>query len=425
MSSQFISKKRMSEIFIRISTVKIRTFFFIVIIGLFLNCKNVSAGDPEWEEVFQRLHAVSAVLMDADTMRVLGEKEGDVKRPMASTTKILTAIIALERGNSDDIVTVSENAARQPRVHMGMEKGEKYRLKDLLYSLLLESHNDSAVAIAEHIAGSVEGFAVMMNQKAWEIGCENAYFITPNGLDAENVEGFHGITATDLARIMSYCVSVSGKKEEFIKISGTRQYTFSEQENKRRVVCNNHNRFLDMMDGVLAGKTGFTGEAGYCYVAAVQCGSEKYVVSLLGCGWPNHRSYKWEDTSRLIRYAVRTYKTEKEPIGKEKIELKVNGGILGKTRLFEEVRVPLKVNAEKEELKILKSDKEKIIKIIQVPNEIEAPVKAGTVVGKVIYKIGSIKIAEFSVITEKTVKNRKYRWILLEVSKIYLKCRCN
>ena len=422
MNIQFILKKRMSENFIRTRTAKILTFFFVVVMGLCLNCKYVSADDTDDKEVFHKLHAMSAVLMDADTMRVLGEKEGNVKRPMASTTKILTAIIALEKGNVEDIVTVSQNASRQPKVHMGMKKGEKYRLKDLLYSLLLESHNDSAVAIAEHIAGSVEGFAFMMNQKAGEIGCENAYFITPNGLDAKNVEGFHGITAVDLAKIMSYCVSVSEKKEEFTKISRTREYAFSEQENKRQVHCNNHNRLFDMMDGVIAGKTGFTGEAGYCYVAAVGHGTEKYVVSLLGCGWPNHRAYKWEDTARLIRYALRTYKTTEQPVGREQLELKVNGGVTEETGLFDEVRIPLKINADKGALKILKSDTEKVIKIIQTPKVIQAPIKSGTCVGKVFYKVGGTKIAEFPVTAGKTVRKRDYKWILLKISEIYLKC---
>ena len=127
------------------------------------------------EEEPESLYARSAVLMDADSGRVLFEKNGYEKMAMASTTKIMTCILALENGSVDAIVTASENAAKQPKVHLGMQTGERFYLRDLLYSLMLESHNDSAVAIAEHIGGSVEQFAAMMNGKAREIGCENTH----------------------------------------------------------------------------------------------------------------------------------------------------------------------------------------------------------------------------------------------------------
>ena len=162
--------------------------------------------------------------MDADNGRVLFEKNGSEKKPMASTTKIMTCILALEEGNLTDVVNVSENAARQPKVHLGMQMDEKFYLRDLLYSLMLESHNDSAVAIAEHIGGSVQAFADKMNAKAKEIGCRDTYFITPNGLDASDDKGEHSTTAEDLARIMSYCILKSPKKESFLSITQKGSY---------------------------------------------------------------------------------------------------------------------------------------------------------------------------------------------------------
>ena len=125
------------------------------------------------------LYAKAAVLMDAQTGRVLYDKNSSEIMPMASTTKIMTCIVALENGNLDDVVTVSTYAAGMPKVHLGMQSEDQFYLKDLLYSLMLESHNDSAVAIAEHLAGSVEGFARMMNEKAKDLGCNDTYFITP------------------------------------------------------------------------------------------------------------------------------------------------------------------------------------------------------------------------------------------------------
>ena len=189
-----------------------------------------------------QLYAQSAVLMDAASGRVLFEKEGETVRPMASTTKIMTCILTLENGNLDDEVEVSDYAASMPDVQLHIRKGEHYRLKDLLCSLMLESHNDSAVAIAEHIGGSVEGFAQMMNDKAREIGCTDTYFITPNGLDAQEdimtEDGgvktvMHSTTARDLALIMSYCIKQSPQKESFLEITRTPSHSFSNIEGKR------------------------------------------------------------------------------------------------------------------------------------------------------------------------------------------------
>ena len=117
--------------------------------------------------------------MDASTGRILYGKNEDLVRPMASTTKIMTCIVALENGNLSDPVTASQNAANQPKVHLGVYKGETFLLKDLLYSLMLESHNDAAMMIAEHVGGSKEGFAKLMNQKAKELGCSNYIFYYP------------------------------------------------------------------------------------------------------------------------------------------------------------------------------------------------------------------------------------------------------
>jgi len=141
--------------------------------------KNQKEGQNLVPEELKQLYAQSAVLLDADSGRVLFEKNGYEQKPMASTTKIMTLIVTLENAHLDEVVTVSEYAAGMPDVQLGIRKGEQYRLKDLLYSLMLESHNDSAVAIAEHVSGSVEAFAKLMNAKARDIGCYETYFITP------------------------------------------------------------------------------------------------------------------------------------------------------------------------------------------------------------------------------------------------------
>ena len=134
---------------------------FLIVLLVFLCSTTIHAKEDEPDN----LHARSAVLIDADSGHVLFEKNGYEKMPMASTTKIMTCIVALEKGELDSVVTASKRAVRQPKVHLGMKEGEQFLLEDLLYSLMLESHNDSAVAIAENIAGSVEDFANLMNQK--------------------------------------------------------------------------------------------------------------------------------------------------------------------------------------------------------------------------------------------------------------------
>ncbi len=276
----------------------------IIIISL---CGNNTLYAKDNKNEPENLYSLSCTLIDGESGRVLYEKNGYEKRAMASTTKIMTLILALEYGNVNDYLTVSSYASKMPDVQLGICQGEQYKLSDLYYSLMLESHNDVAVAIAEHIGGSVEGFSIMMNKKATELGLSNTYFITPNGLDASDEKGTHSTTAIELAKLMKYCVMDSPKKEEFIKICQTKSYSFSDFNNKRSFTVNNKNSFLSMMDGVIAGKTGFTADAGYCYVAAVENEDRTYIVALLGCGWPNNKSYKWSDTKKLINYGMEEY----------------------------------------------------------------------------------------------------------------------
>ena len=186
----------------------------------------------EQESEPNQLFATAACLMDGDTGRVLfGKRETD-PMAMASTTKIMTCILALENGQEQTVATASAKAAAAPKVHLGVREGEQFLLGDLLYSLMLESHNDAAVMIAETIGGSVEEFASLMNEKAAAIGCTDTHFVTPNGLDASDAGGDHHTTAADLARIMRYCVWISPKAAQFLAVTQTRSYTFWDLEKK-------------------------------------------------------------------------------------------------------------------------------------------------------------------------------------------------
>lgn len=360
------------------------------------------------EETNLDLYARGAVLMDADSGRILYGKEEDTVLPMASTTKIMTCILALERGNLEDEVEASAYAASQPQVHLGMSKGERFYLKDLLYSLMLESHNDSAVVIAEHIGGSVEGFAKLMNEKAEEIGCTDTHFITPNGLDAEEVvDGAkvrHSTTAKDLARIMRYCIMISPQKEMFLEITRTANYGFANRQGNRSYSCTNHNAFLSMMDGALSGKTGFTGAAGYCYVGALKRDERTFVVALLACGWPNHRTYKWIDTRKLMEYGIKNYAYQNIYREVPQVVIKVNEGAPEGERYdpYAEVTVEAEIRKtekeQTEELNVLLSAEDEVKIDVFYVEELEAPVSKGTKVGGVVYKVNGEPMKEYELV---------------------------
>ena len=356
----------------------------------------------------KQLYALSAVLMDGDSGRVLYEKNGETPLANASTTKVLTCIVALESAPGDDYVQVSQNAVSQSEVKLGLQKGEQYYLEDLLYSLMLKSHNDTAVAIAEHCGGTVEGFARMLNRKAKQIGCEDTYFITPNGLDAEDENGKHHTTAKDLALIMRYAI----RNRTFLHIAQTRDYTFSEITGKRTFSVHNTNALLDRMEGVLAGKTGYTSQAGYCYVCAWEKEGRTFIVSLLGCGWPNHKNYKWSDTEKLLSFGDYNfdYKTYwQEPQTKR---ILVTDGAADNWDMGVEVylRGKCSVTAEDRKKEILLRKGETVTCRTEIPSKVTAPVLKGEKLGRIAYYLDGKLIDDYPVYAEKSVEKISFKW---------------
>ena len=354
------------------------------------------------------LHALSAVLMDGDSGRVLYEKDGKTPLANASTTKVLTCIVALESSPGDDSVQVSQNAASQPEVRLGLQKGEQYYLEDLLYSLMLKSHNDTAVAIAEHCGGTVEGFARMLKRTAKQLGCKDTYFITPNGLDAQDENGKHHTTAEDLALIMRYAI----KNKTFLHISQTRDYTFSEITGKRTFSVHNANALLDMMDGVLAGKTGYTSQAGYCYVCAWEEEGKTFVVSLLGCGWPNHKTYKWSDTKKLLSYGAYNYDYETYWQEPHTSKILVTDGVENMQNIGEKVylRGKCSVTSEDREKEILLKKGEAVTCKTEIPQKVSAPVLKGEKLGRIAYYLDGKLIASYPVYAERSVEKISFKW---------------
>ena len=376
------------------------------------------------------LYATAAVLMDADTGRVLYEKNGDVFMSNASTTKILTCIVALENASPEEIVEVSSYAAGMPKVKLFMNPGEHFKLGDLLYSLMLESHNDSAVAIAEHVGGSMEGFAAMMNEKAAWLGCKNSWFITPNGLDAtqtfqgedgESILREHGTCAEDLARIMAYCAFYSPAKEEFLKITRTENYSFASEEG-RSFSCVNHNAFLHMMEGALTGKTGFTNKAGYCYVAALERDGKRFTIALLACGWPGNKTWKWADSKELFTYGRENfvYHTIEEAAINDKVFLPIPVENGQTDRIGGAAYTEVEIKQGSGIYGLLLSESEKIEVSWETEESLQAPVAQGETVGYIRYMTGGVCLREDLVVTRSAVEKIDFFWCFKRVLEKYI-----
>lgn len=413
--------------------------------GMFQETRVLAAELPE----DLQLYAQAAVLMDASSGRVLYEKNGKEILAMASTTKIMTCIIALENANPEEWVEISAYAASMPKVKLYAKKGEHYLLEDLLYSLMLESHNDVAVAIAEHIGRkflpnelkeksvsdftkeesemAVAAFADLMNEKAYQLKCEDTWFITPNGLDA--TESFsledgsvivknHSTTAENLATIMSYCVLHSPKKEDFLRITQATSHTVTSKEG-RNSFCTNHNAFLGMMEGAISGKTGFTNKAGYCYVGAVQNNGNTYVVALLACGWPNNKSYKWSDTKKLMNYGIEEFELklfeEKEEQVRIPEKLLVENGqtkALGQRAYVLLQIIPGEESAcEFGETKgVLLREGEEIVVKYSLADRLQAPVCKGEIVGSITYEVDGEIYRQKDIVLSAGVEKIDLKW---------------
>ncbi len=222
--------------------------------------------------------ASAAILMDADSGRVLYEQNADAKMLIASTTKILTALVAIREGELSDMVTVSREAANTEGSAMYLKEGETLKLETLLYGLLLCSGNDAAVAIAQHVGGSTERFVAQMNETARELGMTSSSFANPNGLDHED----HYSTARDMAALA--CAAL--ENETLLRIASTRTITIGGR------TMTNHNKLLRMQEGCLGLKTGYTRAAGRTLVSCAQRDGQRLVAVTLqdGNDWADHQN---------------------------------------------------------------------------------------------------------------------------------------
>ena len=250
------------------------------------------------------INSRAAIIYDRNSGLILYGKNENEKRKMASTTKIMTAIIVIENSNLDDIVTVSSKAAGTGGSRLGLHTNDKITVKNLLYGLLLCSGNDAAVALAEYVGGDIEGFAGLMNQKTQKLNLTNTHFVTPHGLDNDD----HYTTAYELAVLADYAL----KNETFSKIVGTKNITIS--INNYSKTLSNTNELLGNLNGVYGVKTGFTNGANRCLVTSVKRDDMDIICVVLGADTKKDRT---KDSIELIEYTFNNF----ELINiKEKIE---------------------------------------------------------------------------------------------------------
>lgn len=374
--------------------------------------EEISQNFADFHREDLNLYAKSAVLTDADTRRILYGKDAGTPMANASTTKNMTCLLAIESGKIQDTVTFSEHACSMPKVRLGCPTGTQFVLEDLLYSLMLESHNDTAAAIAEHVAGSVEAFADLMNERAAEFGCQNTHFVTPNGLDRSDKKGEHQTTAYDLSLIMAACI----QNDKFLEITETASKTISSIDGTFQAALNNHNALLSMLDGVISGKTGFTAKAGYCYVGAYRQNDRTYTFALLACGWPNHKNYKWEDSKALISYGNDHYENRTILKEEEHQTIDLNRTMVktfGKNHYY--FTNTLSVTKEACAFQILVSENDEITMNPQGQKELSFPVTEGDVVATEEILWNGLPVQTRRILADETLFASDYPWCLWEI----------
>ncbi|MBR5614349.1 MAG: D-alanyl-D-alanine carboxypeptidase [Clostridia bacterium] len=331
------------------------------------------------------ISAQSAVVIDAASGRVLYSHNANEKRGMASTTKIMTAITALENSDINKVVSISPTASGVEGSSMYLAKGEKLTLGELLYGLMLVSGNDAATAIAEAVSGSVSSFAVLMNKKAEEIGALNSNFTNPHGLSDEN----HYTTAYDLAKITAYAL----KNPKFAEIVATKTKKLPQNEGGYARTLVNHNKFLSMYEGCIGVKTGFTKATGRCLVTAVNKNGLQLVCVTLNA------SDDWQDHKTLYDTTFSEYSSFKiKSIGEKIIDAKIKKGISDTVSLVtqNDIYIPIKPG-EEQSIKVTP----------QCFEDLTAPISKGDVLGTLTIATDGKPCGEFPLVSDSDIPVKK------------------
>lgn len=386
-------------------------YSILIFLLILLNFSTVCADDVDNEVDFEDTIEVTAsnvselpktnsrryIVYDRISKSMIIGKNEDIKSAMASTTKIMTTIVILEKADLNETVTVSAKAGGTGGSRLGLKRGDKASVRDLLYGLMLRSGNDAAVALAEHVGGSVKGFAELMNEKAIELGLTNTHFVTPHGLDDAN----HYTTALELAKLTDYAMN----NETFAKIVGTKSTTIYINNQSRQI--NNTNELLGVLNGVVGVKTGFTNNAGRCLVTETKRNNMDIITIVLGADTKKDRT---KDSVNLIEYTFSKYKMYnlEEQIIKEFNKWKnINEKriliIKGKTSnpklalgAIEKATIPI-------------CDNDKIEYSINALTEVEAPVEQWNVMGTLTVKLNGEILENIDIVNVNEVQKRDWK----------------
>lgn len=383
---------------------------FILIFGI----AEIKYADDELEEILENdelndaisvsnestdepiINSRIGVIFDRKSGRVIWGKNENKRSAMASTTKIMTCLIVLENANLNDEITVSNKAGGTGGSRLGLKKGDKITVNDLLYGLMLRSGNDAAVALAEHVGGSKEGFAKLMNDKASELGLKDTHFVTPHGLDDPE----HYTTAYELAKITDYAL----KNEKFARIVGTKECIININGYSKQLT--NTNELLGYLQGVNGVKTGFTNNAGRCLVTSSNRDNFEIITVVLGA---DTKKIRTTDSIKLIEYAYKNYtKINIEDIVKEKFD---------EWKSMNEKRIQIE-KGKKQNVKLdLKKVKNKVIpvkkdNIDNIDIEINclyyliAPVEKETVIGNLKITLNGEVIEVVDIVNEEKIEKK-------------------
>ena len=386
-------------------------YSILIFLLILLNFSTVCADDVDNEVDFEDTIEVTAsnvselpktnsrryIVYDRISKSMIIGKNEDIKSAMASTTKIMTTIVILEKADLNETVTVSAKAGGTGGSRLGLKRGDKASVRDLLYGLMLRSGNDAAVALAEHVGGSVKGFAELMNEKAIELGLTNTHFVTPHGLDDAN----HYTTALELAKLTDYAMD----NETFAKIVGTKSTTIYINNQSRQI--NNTNELLGVLNGVVGVKTGFTNNAGRCLVTETKRNNMDIITIVLGADTKKDRT---KDSVNLIEYTFSKYKMYnlEEQIIEE----------FNKWKNINEKRIliikgkqsnPKLALGAIEKATIPICDNDKIEYSINALTEVEAPVEQWNVMGTLTVKLNGEILENIDIVNVNEVQKRDWK----------------
>ena len=386
-------------------------YSILIFLLILLNFSTVCADDVDNEVDFEDTIEVTAsnvselpktnsrryIVYDRISKSMIIGKNEDVKSAMASTTKIMTTIVILEKADLNEKVTVSAKAGGTGGSRLGLKRGDKTSVRDLLYGLMLRSGNDAAVALAEHVGGSVKEFAELMNEKAIELGLTNTHFVTPHGLDDAN----HYTTALELAKLTDYAMN----NETFSKIVGTKSITIYINNQPRQI--NNTNELLGVLNGVVGVKTGFTNNAGRCLVTETKRNNMDIITIVLGADTKKDRT---KDSVNLIEYTYSKYKMYNI---EEKIIEEFN-----KWKNINEKRILITKGKQSnpklalgaiEKAIIPICDDDKIEYSINALTEVEAPVEQWNVMGTLTVKLNGEILESIEIVNVNEVQKRDWK----------------